>query len=157
MASWINLLVIPHLCNPALVVVNEIIRFLAVISKVPLVTAVVKKWVSKECVPRIHLNSHKTWGTDQTAQSESDVDSEPLAIYKVDGRSLYSITEVHWWWELIFKMLHWVVMHLKKSGTFLKPLYTKVFLPFSTKQRSAEIFDSPLDAKTERCLIKWYY
>ena len=156
MASWINLLVIPHLCNPALVVVNEIIRFLAVISKVPLVTAVVKKWhIQRMCSK--NPPSHKTQGTDQTAQSESDVDFEPLAVDKVDGWSLYSITEVHWWWELIFKMLHWVVMHLKKSGTFLKPLYTKVFLPFSTKQRSAEIFDSPLDAKTERCLIKWYY
>jgi len=62
-------------------VVNEIISLLAVTSKVPLVTAVVRSDISKECVPRIHLVIRHE-GTDLTAQSESDADSEPLTLYR---------------------------------------------------------------------------
>jgi len=73
----------------------------------PLVTTVVRNDIVPKCVTQQALRilpsqvkkrqSYKTkaakWvETDQSATSESDADSEPLAIDKIDGRSFHPIT-----------------------------------------------------------------
>ena len=104
---WINLLV-TSLCSPAILLVNKIIRLPAVISKMPLVTTVVKRdifqkfffqWTPWNSPTQVRKSNGikqckiaKWVETDQTTPSESDVDSEPLAIDKIDGRSSHPIT-----------------------------------------------------------------
>jgi len=88
----------------ASVVVNEIIRLTAVIFKDATCNHCGKKGhISKVCClasskkPTQSSQSYKTKAvkrveTDQTAKSESDADSEPLAIDRIDGRSSHPIT-----------------------------------------------------------------